>query len=224
MSKSLSKPEKSYRSSTDATRFVTLPRLFGILDRDTPEEKSSSRWKAIASGNVAITLRHTTHYEGAKMAEAFAELKRGVQAALETYSNVHRGSGHNSMVSTQLYEQARQIVLEYLGLNPGKYVVIFCTPRRAEMLKAQLKPTSCKSVSSQDRGRASSVAVFSSQQLKAPGLLPTLTTPPAPPHSRRYGTLSARPGASPARCSKRSFMRSKPSAPGCWGRLWQPMM
>ena len=49
--------------------------------------------------------------------EAFAELERGVHAALETYSNVHRGSGHNSMVSTHLYEQARDIVLEYLGLN-----------------------------------------------------------------------------------------------------------
>ena len=66
--------------------------------------------------------------------------ERGVHAALETYSNVHRGSGHNSMVSTHLFEQARDIVLEYLGLNKDKYVVIFCTPRRAELLKAHLKP------------------------------------------------------------------------------------
>jgi cysteine desulfurase/selenocysteine lyase len=97
-----------------------------------------------------------------EIAEAFAELWRGVQAALETYSNVHRGSGHNSMVSTHLYEQARDIVLEYLGLNGGlvhgghvhtdKYVVIFCTPRRAELLKAQLEPESYQSVSSQDIG------------------------------------------------------------------------
>ena len=49
--------------------------------------------------------------------EAFAELERGVHAALETYANVHRGSGHNSLVSTHLYEQAREIVLEHLGLN-----------------------------------------------------------------------------------------------------------
>ena len=66
--------------------------------------------------------------------EAFAELERGVHTALETYSNVHRGSGHNSIVSTYLFEQARDIVLEYLGLNGGlvhtdKYAVIFCTPR-----------------------------------------------------------------------------------------------
>ena len=83
---------------------------------------------------------------------AFAELERGVHAALETYSNVHRGSGHNSMVSTHLFEQARDIVLEYLGLNKDKYVVIFCTPRRAEALKAQLEPGSYQSVSSQDIG------------------------------------------------------------------------
>ena len=85
-------------------------------------------------------------------AEAFAELERGVHAALETYSNVHRGSGHNSMVSTHLYEQARDIVLEYLGLNKDKYVVIFCTPRRAEALKAQVKPESHTGVSSKDIG------------------------------------------------------------------------
>jgi selenocysteine lyase/cysteine desulfurase len=84
--------------------------------------------------------------------EAFGELERGVHAALETYSNVHRGSGHNSMASTRLFEQARDIVLAYLGLKEDKYVVIFCTPRRAEVLKAQLAPGSYQSLSSQDIG------------------------------------------------------------------------
>jgi len=82
--------------------------------------------------------------------KAFADLERGIHIALETYSNVHRGSGHNSMVSTYLYEQARDIVLEYLGLDKGKYVVIFCTPGREAALKAQLKPESYQSVSSKD--------------------------------------------------------------------------
>jgi selenocysteine lyase/cysteine desulfurase len=81
-----------------------------------------------------------------------AELERGVQAALETYSNVHRGSGHNSMASTHLFEQARDIVLEYLGLNKSQYTVIFCTPRRAETLKAHLKAGSYQCLSSQDVG------------------------------------------------------------------------
>jgi hypothetical protein len=46
--------------------------------------------------------------------DVFAELERSVYAALETYSNVHRGSGHYSMVSTRLYEEARNIVLDHL--------------------------------------------------------------------------------------------------------------
>jgi len=92
-----------------------------------------------------------------QQAEAFAELERGVHAALETYSNVHRGSGHNSLASTHLFEQAREVVLEYLGWSGGlvhkdKSMVIFCTPRRAETLKAQLAPGSYQIVSSQDIG------------------------------------------------------------------------
>jgi selenocysteine lyase/cysteine desulfurase len=64
----------------------------------------------------------------------FAELERSIREALVTYSNVHRGTGQDSMVSTELFEQAREIVLEYLGLNRQKYTVIFCSPHRAEIL------------------------------------------------------------------------------------------
>ena len=73
-------------------------------------------------------------------AEAFMELERGVHAALEMYSNVHRGSGQYSMVSTALFDQAREIVLEHLGLDKHTYVTVFCTPQRLETLIAQLKP------------------------------------------------------------------------------------
>ena len=84
--------------------------------------------------------------------DKFPELERGVHAALETYANVHRGSGHNSIVSTHLYEQAREIVLEYLGLDKGRYAVVFCTPAREAALKALLQPDEYKSVSSRDTG------------------------------------------------------------------------
>ena len=83
---------------------------------------------------------------------ALAELERGVHAALETYSNVHRGTGHNSMVSTALFEQARNVVLEYLGLDHDRYVVVFGTPRSAKIFKAQLRPGSYRFLSSQDFG------------------------------------------------------------------------
>ncbi len=108
-------------------------------------------------------------------AAAFAELERGVHVALETYSNVHRGSGHNSMVSTYLFEQARDIVLEYLGLNKDTYVVIFCTPRRAEALKAHLKPGRYQSVSSQDIGLPLGVRALAVERSALPSGTPFQT-------------------------------------------------
>ncbi len=110
-----------------------------------------------------------------EIAEAYTELERGVQAALETYSNVHRGSGHNSLVSTHLFEQAREIVLEYLELNKDKYVVIFCTPRRAEALKAQLKPGSYQSMSSQDIGLSLGVRALAVDRKALPRGVPFQT-------------------------------------------------
>jgi selenocysteine lyase/cysteine desulfurase len=110
-----------------------------------------------------------------KTVGAFSELERGVYTALETYSNVHRGSGHNSMVTTYLYEQARDIILEYLGLNKGKYTVIFCTPRRAAALMAMLKPKSYQSVSSQDIGLSIGIRALAVKRKALPGGTPFQT-------------------------------------------------
>jgi len=101
-------------------------------------------------------------------AEAFEELERGVHAALETYSNVHRGSGHNSIVSTHLFEQARDIILEYLGLNNGRYVVMFCTPGRAAALMNQLKPESYQIVSSEEIGLPLGVRALAAKRKSLP--------------------------------------------------------
>jgi hypothetical protein len=79
-----------------------------------------------------------------KINETYEKLEQSVYASLETYSNVHRGSGHFSMISTFLFEQAREIVLEYLGLSRRQYTVIFCTPRRAAVISEKLKDNSEK--------------------------------------------------------------------------------
>jgi len=95
--------------------------------------------------------------------DAFAELEKGVFAALETYSNVHRGSGHYSVVTTHLYEQAREIVLDYLGLKKSEYTLIFCSPAGAAALEARLKPENYQKVSSREIGLPigiSAMAIF----------------------------------------------------------------
>ncbi|MBU3914092.1 aminotransferase class V-fold PLP-dependent enzyme [bacterium] len=83
---------------------------------------------------------------------AFEELERGVTAALETYSNVHRGTGHYSMVSTALFEETRTIIIKYLGLKKNKYVVVYCTVRGSEKLKTHLKFNTYQMISSRDVG------------------------------------------------------------------------
>jgi selenocysteine lyase/cysteine desulfurase len=83
---------------------------------------------------------------------ALAELEAGVLRALETYSNVHRGTGYNSLVTTRLYEHAREVILDALGLERSRFTVVFCTPERAFSLKARLEPGASLSVSSRELG------------------------------------------------------------------------
>lgn len=82
----------------------------------------------------------------------FSILEAGMYHALETYSNVHRGSGHFSMVTTELFEKAREIVLNHLKLPAKGYMVIFCTPYRAKAFINQLDPGTWKELSSHSIG------------------------------------------------------------------------
>jgi selenocysteine lyase/cysteine desulfurase len=107
--------------------------------------------------------------------DAFTELELGVFAALETYSNVHRGSGYNSLVSTHLFELARAIVLEYMGLTDSKYVVIFCSPGGSEALMAKLKPENYQSISSHDFGLPLGVRALAIKRRSLPEGVPFQT-------------------------------------------------
>jgi len=98
----------------------------------------------------------------------FAELERGIYSSLETYSNVHRGSGHFSLVTTHLFEQARNIVLEYMGLNENRYKVIFCTPRNAEIWKTQLRLNSYQIISGKELGLSVGVCALAVKKSKLP--------------------------------------------------------
>jgi len=106
---------------------------------------------------------------------AFDALERGVRAALETYSNVHRGSGHHSIVSTHLFEQARGIVLEHLGLSPSTHAVVFATPRAADALAAQLEPGRYVAASSRDIGLPLGVRALAVERRALPKGPPLLT-------------------------------------------------
>ena len=48
-----------------------------------------------------------------------------VDQLMETYASIHRGAGFKSLVSSRAYEQAHQIVLDFVGGDPRTDVVIF---------------------------------------------------------------------------------------------------
>ena len=86
--------------------------------------------------------------------DIWSQLEQSVLSALETYSNVHRGSGYHSQVTTHLFEQARVVVLEYLGLSKSTYEVIFCSPRRSELITRELGRDHYRLLSSKEIGLA----------------------------------------------------------------------
>ena len=110
-----------------------------------------------------------------KASQALAELKRSIYEVLKTYSNVHRGSGHHSMVTTHLFEQARSIVLDYLGLDKDNYVAIFCTTRRAQKLKSLLDAAAYFSISSDDMGLPLGVTAVAVRRKSVPNGIPFQT-------------------------------------------------
>ena len=107
--------------------------------------------------------------------DVFAELERGVRAALETYSNVHRGGGHHSVTTTHVYEQARDIVLRHMGLDESRHVVIFGSPRATDTLVAQLVSGRYRVASSRDVGLALGVRALVVERDALPAGAPPMT-------------------------------------------------
>lgn len=102
-------------------------------------------------------------------------LERRIFTALEYYSNVHRGSGFKSQVSTVLYEKAREVILDYLNLDGTKYTVIFCSPGRAKLLEKQLNPGMYQILSSQDEGLSLGIRAIAVRKNSLPAGTPAQT-------------------------------------------------
>jgi len=99
-------------------------------------------------------------------------LNQKIRWALETYSNVHRGTGHFSLASTALYERAREVVLESLSLDKTLYQVIFCSPYGAEQLRHRLKPGDYRVISSHEIGLPLGITAFVAKKKKLPKGVP----------------------------------------------------
>ncbi len=65
------------------------------------------------------------YLDNAASTPSFQSAQNKVNELLLYYSSIHRGAGYKSLISTQAYEKARELVIEFVGADPQKDVAIF---------------------------------------------------------------------------------------------------
>ncbi|MDD2694889.1 MAG: aminotransferase class V-fold PLP-dependent enzyme [Anaerolineales bacterium] len=55
----------------------------------------------------------------------FRRVREKVDEAMEVYASIHRGAGFKSLLSTHLYDKARQVVADFVGADQATQCVIF---------------------------------------------------------------------------------------------------
>jgi cysteine desulfurase/selenocysteine lyase len=71
------------------------------------------------------TLRRYVNLDNAASTPALHEVMDTVNGFMHWYSSVHRGAGFKSRVATQAYEDARHVVLDFVGADPSTHVAVF---------------------------------------------------------------------------------------------------
>ncbi len=64
------------------------------------------------------------YFDNAASTKPFAEVSDFLKSIEPFYSNIHRGTGFDSIYCTYLYEEARRIILEFVGGDPDRQIVI----------------------------------------------------------------------------------------------------
>ncbi len=97
-------------SNLETIHIDDLPKL--IVGADTHVPTLSGDMRYINFDNAAST-------------PTFAPINDAVAAFMRWYSNVHRGTGFKSQLSSWAFEESRDIVADFIGADLSKQVVIF---------------------------------------------------------------------------------------------------
>ncbi len=82
----------------------------------------------IGADTVVPTLHGPKRYinfDNAASTPTFQPIADAVTSFLKWYSNVHRGTGFKSQLSSWMYERSRDLVAEFIGVDLNTHVVIF---------------------------------------------------------------------------------------------------
>ena len=75
----------------------------------------------LAGGGTATGI----NFDNAASTPPLRRVRDVVNGFSDLYSSVHRGTGYKSRLSTEAYEQAREVVAQFLGVDESDQVVIF---------------------------------------------------------------------------------------------------
>ena len=65
------------------------------------------------------------NFDNAASTPSLKSVQEAVNNFLQYYSSVHRGTGFKSQLSTRIYEEAREIVMDFVGADPEIHTCIF---------------------------------------------------------------------------------------------------
>ena len=65
------------------------------------------------------------NFDNAASTPPFKSVQKAVEDFMVYYSSVHRGTGFKSQLSTHVFEEAREIVLRFVGADPKSHTVAF---------------------------------------------------------------------------------------------------
>lgn len=92
-------------------------------------ELADIRHRIVGSSQLVPTLDGTArpyiNFDNAASTPALREVMDTVNAFMEWYSSVHRGTGFKSRVATEAYDDAHRIVAAFVGANLRDHTVIF---------------------------------------------------------------------------------------------------
>ena len=65
------------------------------------------------------------NFDNAASTPPLVAVQQAVNAFMPYYSSVHRGTGFKSQLSTHMYEDARRVIMNFVGANPEQHTLIF---------------------------------------------------------------------------------------------------
>lgn len=85
--------------------------------------------RLLVGGQTVVPTLHGPeryiNFDNAASTPTFSPIVTAVNEFLQWYSNVHRGTGFKSQLSSWAFEESRDIVADFIGADLSKHVVIF---------------------------------------------------------------------------------------------------